>query len=126
MVDRRIVTNSGSDTMLREAVIEDFKAVQAAARNGISPQGKFNLLVIPAEKYRMPLKVVRSSVPSLAEGITSMEIADSAGTPEGDASNGNGMDSRSVYTLNSRGWLDGSKECRGSIRFPRGCLVPLW
>ncbi len=26
MVDRRIVTNSGSDTMLREAVIEDFKA----------------------------------------------------------------------------------------------------
>ncbi len=87
MVDRRIVTNSGSDTMLREAVIEDFKAVQAAARNGISPQGKFNLLVIPAEKYRMLLKVVRSSVPSLAEGITSMEIADSAGTTDGDASN---------------------------------------
>ena len=59
-----------------------------------------------------------------------MEIADSAGTTDGDASNGNGngngIGSRSGYILNSRGWLDGSKECRGSIRFPWGCLVPLW
>jgi hypothetical protein len=84
----------------------------------MSPQGKFNLLVIPAEKYRMLLKVVRSSVPSLAEGITSMEIADSAGTTGGDASNRNGIGSRSEYILYSKGWLDGSKECRGSIRFP--------
>ena len=55
-----------------------------------------------------------------------MEIADSAGTTDGDASNGNGIGSRSGYILNSRGWLDWSKECRGSIRFPWGCLVPLW
>ena len=92
----------------------------------MDPQGKFNLLVIPAEKYRMLLKVVISSVPSLTEGIPSMEIADSAGTTDGDASNGNGIGSRSGYILNSGGWLDGSKECRGSIRFPWGCLVPLW
>ena len=32
----------------------------------------------------MLLKVVISSVPSLTEGITSMEIADSAGTTDGE------------------------------------------
>ena len=33
-----------------------------------------------------------------------MEIADSAGTTDGDASNGNGIGSRSGYILNSGGW----------------------
>jgi len=64
---------------------------------------KFNLLVIPAEKCRRLLREVMSSGPSLAEYIMSVEIADNAGAIVGDASNDNGIDSRSEYILNSRG-----------------------